>query len=99
MTTLELLAVNLMTERALTQAEDTLHLTAKNSPYYAEYEAAAKAARERWEAEAPARAYRARVTRAGFRRSDYEPGIWIRKDRLGKWIKYTPDQVVEAVGG
>ena len=97
MTMAELLSVSLLLPAALERAKLNVTHTAQGEPR-ARAEAELADLRTRWEAEAPARAARELAGKLGFRRSDYEQGVWIRKNkRTGRWDKFTAEQVAAEI--
>src|ERR1700753_453153 len=93
-TNAELLAAPLLLASAVTRAEQTLQRA--HPDYKTEPQAELAALRARYEAEAPARALRTRLERAGFKQSSYNHAgtpayqIWVRKNKVtGRWDRFS----------
>lgn len=97
MTNLELLTMPLLLERSIADAESSVKYT--HNDYKSHAETRLAELRARWEREAPARALRAELERLGFRRSEYNPGMWVRRHKVtGRWLKFTPEAALCEAG-
>lgn len=93
------LNASLLLPGAVKEAEKWLSVTSADSETRPDLERELNDLRSRWEAEAPLRALRAAVERAGFRRSDYDRGTWIRRNKkTGRWDKFTAEQALREAG-
>lgn len=89
----------LLYRTAVDDVEKSLSLTSKSSPQYAEVEAELATIKARWESESEARGLRAALTAKGFRRSDYDAKIWVRKNaRTGRWDKFGTEAALRFAG-
>lgn len=90
------LSTNLLNKAYVEKERANLVHVAKSSREAAEREVIAL--EERFAAEAPLRAIRDLAAKHGFRRSDYDAAIWIRKNKItGRWDKFTVEQVARAI--
>lgn len=93
----EALSKKLLHEGAVSSAESDLQLMSKTADGRADKEAEIAHLKERYESEAPYRALRERAKKAGFKPSDYNPGQWVKKNKQGSWVKYSAEQVADAM--
>jgi hypothetical protein len=92
----DLINTKCLTEAGRMAPQNTLAVTAKDSPRRAEIEAEIEAVKARWDAEAPVREARAKLASAGWRKSDYQDGVWVKRTKTGTIKRSLVEAIREA---